>query len=281
MDLLDVSWRRNVLACCMVHRAFMPRCRFHLYEHIKLCSGGNLTQVVHTLSQFPTLRKRVDCITIDATGSEDQSWVSSVPFCLPLTSFRLKPGILVLQGVDLSVLHPSAHQAFARVGVFSNIVLQDVRYSSYTQLVRFLTIAYNVRISYQPDSDHKTGEITGRLPPGRSVNRLRAPYSSLLTRRFTLDMSWAALGSITRDLDPFGFMGNWHIVFRGEYPSTRETTASATALANILKAFKQNCRQSDQKSIISFDIQSGPCTIELRRYRPYGQCFSVNFKSLS
>lgn len=101
---LTDSARHDVVACCLVCRVFVPRCRFRLYHDFILWSRTQLDHVVHTLSNSPILCARLRELTIDAGNGADQSWVSTVPFRLPLLVSSLNE--LSLRGVDLSVMHP-------------------------------------------------------------------------------------------------------------------------------------------------------------------------------
>lgn len=176
---LSISTGRDVTACCLVCRAFVPRCRFYLilptHGDFAIQSRTRLARVVQTLSNFPALWARLDKLIIDAGNGVDQSWISTVPFCLPLSIFRLNR--LALRGVDLSVLHPEAHRGFSRIRI-DEVLLCDVRYSSYTQLTRFFSISNTVAVY---DQQAMTIEVAAlrRLPPRQGP------------QRFTLQLSWA------------------------------------------------------------------------------------------
>lgn len=197
---LYTSNRRDLIACCLVCRAFIPRCHFHLFEKLTLRSRTQLDHVIRMLSNSSILCARLRELTIDAGNGADQSWVSTTPFCLPLSISHL--GILRHRGIDLSVLHPEAHKGFSRIHIDS-VFLEDVRYSSCTQLTRFFSISTRVHVSNQPAMTHEVAALR-RLPP--------SPRQDLQDFYFN-GLSWATLCSITQSLDLSTRTGQWLIRF--------------------------------------------------------------------
>lgn len=260
-SLYNDSWRRDVFACCLVCRAFTPRCRFQLYRHIDLRSAGNLAQVVDILTQYPALCQRVGYLIIDATTSIDQSWVSTVPFRLPLSQFSTQLGVtLRLRGIDLSLLHPNTHRAFTRMPrCIAAVVLDDIQYSN-AQLARFCVLYDRVYVIYRDGSP--------RLPAVPDFGRLsryavwkRPPPPSGLAR-LTFTMPWATLGRITRDMDLSASVKDCIVRFIGEWPAPMKT--SAIAVRNIRKAFRHVLSRQPGE-IPRVDIYTGPWRIELGR----------------
>lgn len=144
---ISESQRRDVIACCLVCRDFVPQCHFYLFWALKICSGIQLNQIICTLSSSPTLCTCISELILDAGNCPDQSWFSTVPFRLrQWTSYLHR---LELWSVDLSVLHPTAPNVFSCVRI-ATVRLVDVHYSSYTQLTRFFSISNYVEVYDQP-----------------------------------------------------------------------------------------------------------------------------------
>lgn len=236
----------DVIACCLVCRAFAPRCRFYLYQEFTLRSGTQLKQVDHVLSNSPILCNCLYRLIIDAGNGVDQLWVSTVPFSLPLSISSLDT--LVLRGVDLSVLHPEFQKAFSRIRI-DKVRLDDVRHWSYTQVTRFFSVANTVWAHGHPAM---TDEVVAlrRLPPRQ-------------TRQwFAFSSSWATLGSMTRELDLLTCTGEWKISFNIQGSSSHET--SVPALANIRRGFEQICGQPDRKWDYKIQLYRESCNLYLQ-----------------
>lgn len=245
------SERRDIVACSLVCWAFVNRCRFHLIHKLTIRSRAQLDQVIRILSNSPIFCARLSWLIIDAGNGADQSWVSTVPFRLPLSVSRLEN--LTVRGVDLRALHPQALQAFSRIRI-DKVYLEDVRYSSYTQLTRFFSIATEVRVFKQPAMTHEVAALR-RLPPSpRQGERSFYVYGLL----------WATLCSMTQSLDLSTCTGEWRIHFRIDMSGSEET--SGMALANIRRGFDQICEQPER--VLSFRIllQLGGCWVKVKRY---------------
>lgn len=236
---LRQSQRHDIIACCLVCRAFVTRCRFHLYYQFTLRSGTQLEQLVHTLSASPILCNRLHGLTIDGRQVADQSWVSAAAFRLPPSISSL--GTLFLRDVDLSVLHPEANRGFSRIRI-PEVHLRDVRYSSYTQLTRFFSISNTVRVHGQPVATHEVAALR-RLPPRRGPQRF-----------YLHDLSWAVLDSMTQSLDLSTCTGDWGI--NVWIAGSRSWETSAVALANLCIAFEHICGQPDRQ--LDFRIRLHP-----------------------
>lgn len=182
-------------ACSLVHRALIPRCRLHLFETVTLRSQQDLTSLVTTLRKFPQFVKRVRHLDIDATSTESQSWVSTVPLSLPITSMDLDS--FSLTGVDLTLVHSTFYMACSRFHEVKNIFFQDVRFTRYSQVTRLVRVTkathfmWNVKVEdevlhapVQPRgrvSLPKTGQVSWFMPWGL----LETIMQSFLYEEFT------------------------------------------------------------------------------------------------
>lgn len=251
IDNIANSSRRDTVACCLVCRAFVPRSRFYLYKRFTLQSRTQLDQFIHTLSNSPILCTRLRFLIINAGNGADQSWVSTVPFRLPLSVSSLSE--LLLQDVDVSVMHPDALKAFSHIRI-EEVRLQRVRYSSYNQLARFFSISNTVLVYGQTETTHEVAALS-RLPSRRGK------------QVFAFVLSWATLGSMTRSLDLSTCAGNWDIDFYVEESSSPET--SAVALANIHRVFEQVCGQPDRAANFCVRLCVGFYDIKLCWYNGF------------
>lgn len=248
---LSLSPRRDIIACCSVCRAFVPRCRSHLKapRQLTVQSRAQLEEVARTLST--ALGNRLEELAIDAGHDADQSWVSTVPFRLPRSISKLV--MLFLSGVDLSVLHPQALQAFSHIHILQ-VHLRDVRYSSYTQLTRFFSISTRVIVSDLPAMTHEVAPLR-RLPP--------SPRQGL--RQFELSgLSWATLSSMTESLDLSTCTGAWFLHFEIDGPSSEAT--STIGLVNIRRGFEQICGQSERALKFNISLKLAQCSVGLQWY---------------
>lgn len=213
------------------------------------------------LTQLPALCQRMGYLTIGATTSIDQSWVSTVPYRLPLPHFSTRSGVtLRLRGIDLSSLHPNTHRAFTRTPrCITAVVLDELQYSA-AQLARFSAIYGSLYVIHPNDSPRLAAvPDIGRL--SRYVPRQRSsPPFDLAYLTFTIP--WATLGRITRDMALSAKLRG--IVFIGE--GTASLEISAIALRNIRKAFRRVLsRQPGEIPNIAIGTEFGG--IELGRYQ--------------
>lgn len=244
-------WRRDLHACCLVCHTFLPRSLLQLYEVIELRSATHLTQVVRTLSNSPILRDRVRLLTINAKDSVNQSWVSLVPIRLQIRTLS-NCRFLILRGTDLSTMHSHAKTALGYLKQrLWKVTLEDVHYFSSLQLVRFFRIASSVELRYPSHNKLEGREVAGlgRLPPC-PIGRDRFQGEQ---RFFTVEMSWVALGQVTRDWDLSICHGEWDINLH-ILGDLQDTTGSATVLANIVKVLEHLCGQPSRKSNIRMHI---------------------------
>lgn len=128
--------RAALRTCFLVCRAFVPRCRLHLLDSITLRTEKDLTAVENMFNKAPGLAKYVSTLTIDVVGAGPQSWVSAIPFALAVPSMELWE--LRVRGVDFTTVHVSFQRAFTRFAGVSTLRLEDIRYSRYSQVTRFI-----------------------------------------------------------------------------------------------------------------------------------------------
>lgn len=101
--------RKSLAQCQVVCRAWVPRCRLHLYHEVILDSRDAL-RFASTFLQASAFHARlVWALRIRGHGS-DQSWISSAPFHLPKL-----PGLSRVQfsTVDFAQQHPRCPQAYS------------------------------------------------------------------------------------------------------------------------------------------------------------------------
>lgn len=106
---LFTEYRKELINCSLVCRAWGPRCRFYLFRTIDVVSQDGL----HSLSQF--LRNSSFHAALVRTlnirsGDADQSWIATVPFHLPKLPSLAN---LTFTSVDFSQQHPSLGQFYS------------------------------------------------------------------------------------------------------------------------------------------------------------------------
>ena len=101
--------RQTLAQCQAVCRAWVPRCRLHLYHEVILDSRDALQFASTFLHASPFHACLVWALRIRGRGS-DQSWISTVPFHLPKL-----PGLSHVQfsTVDFAQQHPRCPQAYS------------------------------------------------------------------------------------------------------------------------------------------------------------------------
>lgn len=106
---MDPTTRSNLNTCRLVCRAWVPRCRLHLFDEIFVNSRDALRSLAAFLraSSFHTDRVRILRIY---GGGTNQSWISTIPFSLPKLP-RLSR--LDLIAVDFAQQPPQFYQVFS------------------------------------------------------------------------------------------------------------------------------------------------------------------------
>ncbi|TCD61044.1 hypothetical protein EIP91_009132 [Steccherinum ochraceum] len=104
-------------------------------NYVVFSSRRSATSLAHLLRRFPELRQRIKRAKIWIKGTDDQSWVSCVPFLLPLQLDSLS----IEDDVDLSLLHPAAVRRLDLLRV-KEIALYNVVYTRYSQISRCIGI---------------------------------------------------------------------------------------------------------------------------------------------
>ncbi|TCD62417.1 hypothetical protein EIP91_006918 [Steccherinum ochraceum] len=157
---------RQTLRCCLqVCHAWIPRSQFHLMAKVVFRSRDSVAYFSRLLQRSPDLRQRIKEAVIKVQDAADQSWVSCVPFLLPLqlNSLRLD------RDVDLSLLHPTASRRFDLLKV-KEIDLALVRYTRYSQIARFaVTGAVKATWFLQEDVLSNGGVIRGKRTALKNV----------------------------------------------------------------------------------------------------------------
>ncbi|KAH8097022.1 hypothetical protein BXZ70DRAFT_306364 [Cristinia sonorae] len=147
------SSQKDLYACCLVCRSWLPRGRYYLYTNVTIRSSSSLEGVVHCLSNAPWLSARITELTLECYPSDptNRSWVSLAPFRLPkLNSLRE----LTISGFDFSQRYPNFYQAYRQLPAL-HLNVSDVecaRYSQLTQLavaVRANNLFVNAQLRWQ------------------------------------------------------------------------------------------------------------------------------------
>lgn len=106
---LESKARRDVNTCRLVCRAWVPRCRLHLYNEIFLDSRDGLQATSNFLQHSTFHTSRVYALQIRGTGP-DQSWIATVPLRLP--PLRNLAHIFLI-GVDFAQQPPHFYQIYS------------------------------------------------------------------------------------------------------------------------------------------------------------------------
>lgn len=108
-DPLEPEARRDLNACRLVCNAWLPRCRFHLYQEIFVDSPDGLQATATFLWRSCFHADRARLLRIRG-GNADQSWISTVPLRLP----RLRHlTYLILVKVDITQQPSQFYQIYS------------------------------------------------------------------------------------------------------------------------------------------------------------------------
>lgn len=101
--------QRDLRTSHLVCRAWVPRSRFHLFRKITVDSQDKL-QFIATFLHASS--PHVDCVRVLKIRGDgpDQSWISTVPFCLPRLRYLEH---LFFNTVDFTQQHPRFYQALS------------------------------------------------------------------------------------------------------------------------------------------------------------------------
>lgn len=114
--------RKDLNACRLVCRAWVPRCRLHLYDEIFVDSPDILRTTAAFLSRSDFHANQVRSLRIRG-GGPSQSWISTVPLRLP----RLRRlAVIILYKVDFSQQPPHFYQIFSLLRARSESTIFDV-----------------------------------------------------------------------------------------------------------------------------------------------------------
>lgn len=102
--------RKTLSACCLVCRAWGPRCRLYLFQQIHIVSRESLQSLSVFLWKSPFHARLVQKLQIKGNGA-DQSWIATVPAYLPKL-----PNLdtLSFASTDFRRQHPSFSQLYSR-----------------------------------------------------------------------------------------------------------------------------------------------------------------------
>lgn len=100
----------SIQACCLVRRAWIPRCRLYLCRTVHLDSRGMLQAASTFFHSSPFHAEKVRGLVVIGRGA-DQTWISNIPLRLPkLVNLER----ISFRDVDLSQQHPSFPQLLSR-----------------------------------------------------------------------------------------------------------------------------------------------------------------------
>ena len=100
----------SIQACCLVQRAWIPRCRLYLCRTVHLDSREMLQAASKFFYSSPFHAEKVRGLIIIGGGA-DQTWISNIPLRLPkLVNLER----ISFRDVDLSQQHPSFPQVLSR-----------------------------------------------------------------------------------------------------------------------------------------------------------------------
>lgn len=102
---------RDLRACRLVCRAWVPRCRFHLFRSLNIVSQDMLQSIASFFQTSPFHADRVQTLRFRGGGSDD-SWIAIAPICLPqLRNLRH----VEFFAVEFSQQHPRLPQFYSHL----------------------------------------------------------------------------------------------------------------------------------------------------------------------
>lgn len=104
------SARQDLSQCCLVCLAWVPRCRFFLFQELYLDSRRTLSSLAAFLKRSSFHAGLVRTLKIRGSPDDDQTWISIVPLLLPELPHLQD---LILVSVDFPQQHPRFHQLFS------------------------------------------------------------------------------------------------------------------------------------------------------------------------
>ncbi|TCD61042.1 hypothetical protein EIP91_009130 [Steccherinum ochraceum] len=141
--------RQTLLACMLVCRDWVPKSRFYLTDIVIFRSRNSFEAFSRMMKRSPEIRERMTDVRILVGDAEDQSWVSCVPTLLPP---QLKS--LLLDGINLTTLHPTATSRFGTVQV-RHLKLRSLKFTRNSQVTRLVHPASACVIEWSDgDADH-------------------------------------------------------------------------------------------------------------------------------
>ncbi|KAH8091435.1 hypothetical protein BXZ70DRAFT_486904 [Cristinia sonorae] len=129
--------RSYLLTCTMVCNAWVPRARFHLCgSRVLLRSSQTLDTFAQFLRSSPhELSGRVTNLVIKPHDRNDQTWVSTVPICLPrLPNMRQ----LTLEGIDFSQQNVAFWKLFTLI-TCQELSMVRILYSRHLNISRLVS----------------------------------------------------------------------------------------------------------------------------------------------
>ena len=188
------SGHRDLRACCLTCRAWVTRCRVHLFRVVVLRTSTDFHGIRRFLNASPVLWDRVEMLIIRVSPQNDdvasQSWLPLVPIHLARIIRSLK--WLNLDGVDLTAVHPRFYQTYSLFQSVEHLALENVKYSQYSQLSRFVSTTsaqkvYLWNFTYVDTSNSGIVSPAGRL-------FIQSPILSDVS----VSLSWDTLGELIR-----------------------------------------------------------------------------------
>lgn len=266
-------WDSRVMlrACSLMNKLLAAHVQVQRYlcrntQKLVLRSSQDVSNQAVALRRSRSLARTICILKIDATTSQSQSWVSTVPLSLPISKMS---NLLQLQlhGVDFTQLHPNFSMFFARLkhpGPLRTLHLVNIRYTRYSQLTRLFcatgcaTAHVNGRFV---DDDDIPRMATPPLHPGR----LMIPRG---VRHLTWNMSWDMLERLADDI-------SWEDSSDCQLDIQVHAHLDDLPLGALGDVLEQAVRMSRRLKLAEYNLRL--CTISLWSDEPFsGERFSDN-----
>ena len=264
--------RDALVSCALTCRAWLPRCRYHLYSSgLQIQSEAGLDAVIKAISHTPYLAKRVYSLTV--SGGEHYNTALIIRTLLRLGPKLTNLEFLHIYSVDFT--HGHIDHFFKALSLFRSryqlysFFLSNYRFSRHSQLVRcvstagakefslntgFASLAAHVRHQGSPDAAH-LDTLRFRDVSGQSKN---IPSSIVLT------VSWSELSNLCGRLR-FAVSGPQTIVIQAlQWDKDDLSQIMPTVVPLVVEMILRFCSLTQHQVSVVFSLPSGG-EIELTR----------------
>lgn len=130
-----------LLACALVSRLWVPRCRVHLFKNIELTSV-NTQPFIKTLIEYPYLGENVQYLIISGfTKSEVHSWIYDILYNLP----KVLSKVCALTLHALPVLHQASVPLLGQFSSITILTLDNLHKFSFAEITRLINRFTNLQ----------------------------------------------------------------------------------------------------------------------------------------